>query len=76
MRVIGCVARQTADAMWVMARIARRIFPLDVFTMLLKTVVVQNTRATVAGIAQRIIGRAFNGEVRRYVVPCEDRLNR
>ena len=72
-RIIGWIPLRCTYAMRVMTNVARRIFALNVFVVLGKTLIVKNAIATVAAIAQRIIGCALGRVVQSLVVTNQNR---
>ena len=74
MRVIVQVALRAADAMRIVANIARRVFTAYVFVVFSEALVIQNTVPAVARIAKCIIEGTLLRIVQRSVISDQYRL--
>ncbi len=74
--VVDAVALRVADAVRVMANIARGLFFDNMFFMFAETLIAQDTVAIVAAVTQGIVGRALRGVVEGYVLSHQDRFKR
>ena len=75
-RVVCLIALRTADAVWVMAGVARCVFTADVLVVFPEALIVQYVVLAVAVVAELVRSCALLRVIGRFVPVHQDRLER